>query len=150
MRTAQHISSIAAVVVALFSPSSFADSADVRFRIGEVFIGIDIGPPPAPLVEYIPVAMPGHVWAPGYWVSNGHRHVWNRGAWERARPGYSHVAGNWQQRGGHWYLEPPRWESRDSHGRHGDRRDYAQHSRYGDDRNHHSSRGRDGRRDFSR
>ena len=146
MRTAQHISSVAAVVVALFSTSAFADSADVRFRIGDVFIGVDIGPPPVRVVEYVPVAVPGHVWAPGYWASNGHRHVWNPGSWERARPGYSHVAGHWEQRGGRWYLEPPRWKSHDSHGRHG----YAQQTRYEDDRGHGSAHRRDGRRDFSR
>lgn len=145
MRTAKHISSFAAVVVALFSAPSFADSADVRFRIGDVSIGVDIGPPPPPFVEYVPIAMPGHVWAPGYWVSNGHRHVWNPGVWKRARPGYRHVAGHWEQRGGRWYLEPPRWESH-NHGRHG----YTKHSRYGDDRHRWSAQGRDGRRDYSR
>jgi len=150
MRTAQHISSIAAVVVALFSPSSFADSADVRFRFGDVSVGIDIGPPPPPFVEYVPVAIPGHVWAPGYWFSNGHRHVWHRGAWQKARPGYSHVAGYWEHRGGRWYLQPPRWEAHNGRGRHGDRHDYAQHPRSGNDRDRGRSHGRDGRRDFSR
>ncbi|MDA8258974.1 MAG: YXWGXW repeat-containing protein [Betaproteobacteria bacterium] len=145
MRTAKQISSFAAVVVTLFSTSSFADSADVRFRIGDVFIGVDIGPPPAPVVEYVPVAVPGHVWAPGYWASNGHRHVWNPGAWNRARPGYRHVAGHWEQRGGRWYLEPPRWESH-NHRRHG----YAQQWRYQDDHDYRSSHRRDGRREYSR
>lgn len=145
MRNARHISSIAVVVVALFSTSSFADSADIRFSIGDLSIGVDIGPPPAPVVEYVPVAVPGHVWAPGYWASNGHRHLWNPGAWERVRPGYSHVAGHWEQRGGRWYLEPPRWQSHNSHGRH----DYAKHSRYSDDRDHGSSHRRDGRRDYT-
>lgn len=145
MRTAKHISSFAAVVVALFSTASFADSADVRFRIGDVFIGVDIGPPPAPIVEYVPVAVPGYVWAPGYWASNGHRHVWNPGAWNRARPGYSHVAGHWEQSGGRWYLEPPRWESH-NHRRHG----YAQQWRHQDDHDYRSSHRRDGRRDYSR
>jgi hypothetical protein len=54
MGTAQHVSSIGVVLVALFSTPSFADSADVRFRIGDIFIGVDIGPPPAPIVEYVP------------------------------------------------------------------------------------------------
>ena len=145
MRTAQHVSSIAAVVAALLSPSSFANGADVRFRIGDVSFGVDIGPPPAPVVEYVPVALPGHVWVPGYWASNGHRHVWNSGRWERLRPGYRHVVGHWQQRGGRWYLEPPRWERHSSHGRSG----HAQRARYEDDRDRGSPHRRDGRRDYS-
>lgn len=142
MKTAKYISSIAVMVLALFSTSSFADSADLRFQIGDMSIGVDIGPPPAPIVEYVPVAVPGHVWAPGYWASNGHRHVWNGGRWERVRPGYSHVAGHWQQRGGRWYLEPPRWVAR-AH-RH---RDYERRSRHGDDHDRGFSHRRDGRHD---
>lgn len=138
MGTAQHVSSIGVVLVALFSTPSFADSADVRFRIGDIFIGVDIGPPPAPIVEYVPVAVRGYVWAPGYWASNGHRHVWNPGAWTKARPGYSHVAGHWKQRGGRWYLEPPRWEAR-TYGH----RDYERRARYGDDHGRDSSHRRD-------
>ncbi len=143
MSTARYISSVAAVVAALFSAPSFADSADVRFRIGDLSIGVDIGPPPAPVVEYVPVAVPGHVWAPGYWAANGHRHVWKRGAWERVRPGYSHVAGHWQERGGRWYLEQPRWESHSRHGRHG----YSQQTRHADGHDRGSSHRRDGRHD---
>ncbi len=138
MGTVQHVSSIGVVLVALFSTPSFADSADVRFRIGDVSIGVDIGPPPPPRVEYVPVAVPGHVWAPGYWASNGHRHVWYPGAWTRARPGYSHVAGHWKQRGGRWYLEPPRWEARQV---------YERRSRHGDDHDRGSAYRRDGRHD---
>jgi hypothetical protein len=143
MGIVQHVSSIGVVLVALFSTPSFADSADVRFRIGDVSIGVDIGPPPPPVIEYVPVAVPGHVWAPGYWASNGHRHVWNGGRWERARPGYSHVAGHWQQHGGRWYREPARWEAHNSHGR----RDYEMRSRYGNDHDRGSSNRRDGRHD---
>lgn len=143
MSTAKHISSIAVVVVALLSASSFAASADLRFQIGDMSIGVDFGPPPAPVVEYVPVAVPGHVWAPGHWASNGHRHVWNGGRWERARPGYRHVAGHWEQRGGRWYRAPARWDAHNSHGR----RDYAKHSRYGDDHDRGFSHRRDGRRD---
>ncbi|MDP2134967.1 MAG: hypothetical protein Q8J99_15310 [Sulfuritalea sp.] len=150
MNSSLNISAVAAVVVALFSPSSFADSADARFRIGDVHIGIGIGPPPPPIVEYVPVALPGHFWAPGYWVANGHRHVWKRGAWVRVRAGYNHVAAHWVQRGGHWYMAPPRWEAHGGHARRGDRHDYARHWRYGDDRHRRSAQGRDGRRDLSR
>jgi hypothetical protein len=127
MGTVQHVSSIGVVLVALLSTPSFADSADVRFRIGDVSIGVDIGPPP-PVVEYVPVAIPGHVWAPGYWAANGHRHVWKPGAWTRVRPGYSHVAG-------HWIARTHR------------QRDYDRRSRHGDDHDRGSSHRRDGRHD---
>jgi hypothetical protein len=142
MGTVQHVSSIGVVLVALLSTPSFADSADVRFRIGDVSIGVDIGPPPPPVVEYVPVAVPAHVWAPGYWAANGHRHVWKPGAWTRVRPGYSHVAGHWEQRGGRWLLEPPHWIARTHR-----QRDYDRRSRHGDDHDRGSSHRRDGRHD---
>lgn len=112
MGTARRISSVAVLLAALSSAPSFADSADIRFRIGDLSVGVDIGPPPPPVVEYVPVAVPGHVWAPGYWGWNGHRHVWSPGSWQRARPGYKHVGGHWEQHGGRWHLEPPRWVER--------------------------------------
>lgn len=31
---------------------------------------------------------PGWVWVRGYWHWDGVRHVWMRGRWERAQPGY--------------------------------------------------------------
>lgn len=142
---------VAAVVAALLSPSSFADNADVRFSIGDVSFGIGIGtPPPAPIVEYVPVALPGHVWMPGYWAWNGHRHVWNGGAWQMARPGYSHVAGHWEQRGDRWHYEPSRWEAHKTAEHHGERRDYVQHAWYAGHRGHAHSRDHDSRHDHSR
>ena len=114
MKTAKHLPAVAAVVAALISPSSFADNAAFRFSVGEVLVGIGIGtPPPAPIVEYVPVVVPGHVWAPGYWAWNGHRQVWTRGGWEKARHGYNHDAGHWERRG----------ERYGNHGRHGFDRD---------------------------
>ncbi len=142
---------VAAMVAALISPSAFADNADVRFSIGDVSFGIGIGtPPPAPIVEYVPVAMPGHVWVPGYWAWNGHRHVWTGGAWERMRPGYSHAAGHWEQRGDRWHFHPSRWEARQASEHYGARHGHAQHAWYDEHRGHGYSRNHDSRRDGSR
>ncbi len=150
MKNARYLPSVAAVVVALFSPASFADNADIRFSIGDVSFGIDVGtPPPAPIVEYVPVAMPGHIWSPGYWAWDGQRHSWHGGTWQRARPGYSHVAGHWEPRGERWHFEPSRWEAHGSAERHGARRYYAERARYEDHHDHGGSRERDARRDQS-
>lgn len=137
MKTARILPAAAALLAALLSPSSFADNADVRFSIGDVSVGIGIGtPPPASIIEYVPVAMPGHVWMPGYWAWNGHQHVWNRGAWERERLGYRHVAGHWEQRNHHWHFEPSRWEAREIAGHHRERRVHKQHAWYEKRRDH--------------
>lgn len=139
MGVVQNVSSMGVVLVALFSTPSFADSGGVRFRIGDVSIGVGIGPPPAPRVGYVPVVVPGHFWVPGYLVSNGHRHVWKPGAWTGAQSGYGHVAGHWEQRGGRWYLEPPRRVVR-AYRHH----DYESRSRHGDDHDRGSTDRRDG------
>ncbi len=143
MRAVQQISFLGVVLAALLSTPSFANGADLRFRIGDVSIDVDIGPPPAPVVEYVPVAVPGYVWAPGYWMFNGHRHVWHPGAWTRARPGHSHVAGHWRQIGGRWYLESPRWESQGSHWRHGNARQMGYQGDHDHGSSHRRSRGHD-------
>jgi hypothetical protein len=151
MKTAKYLPAVAAMVAALVSAPSFADSADVRFSIGDVSFGIDVGtPPPAPVVEYVPVAVPGHVWVPGYWAWDGHRHVWNSGVWEKARSGYSHVAGRWEQRGDHWHFEPSRWESHKAVERRSEKREYVQHVRDEDHRDRAYNRDSDSRRDYSR
>jgi hypothetical protein len=73
-------------------------------------VGVYIGvAPPAPLVERVPAARHGYVWAPGHWQWNGHRHVWVSGYWIAERPGYAYTAPVWVQRGGGWVLEPERW-----------------------------------------
>jgi len=151
MKTAKYLPAVAAVAVALFSPASFADNADVRFRVGDGSFSIDIGtPPPVRVVAYGPVAMPGHVWVPGYWAWNGHRQVWNTGVWERQRPGYRQMAGHWEQRGERRHFEQPRWEAHQIAERRGERRDYIRHVRYEDRRGPAFPRDRDARRDYSR
>jgi WXXGXW repeat (2 copies) len=101
------------VLAAASAPSAFADSIDLHVNTGNVSVGIDIGtPPPAPIVETVPVARPGYVWTPGFWSWEGRRHVWVRGAWQKERPGYAFVPGKWEQRGNSWHFEPGRWEQR--------------------------------------
>lgn len=149
MKPNKYLPVVAVALVALFSQPSLADSADLRFSIGEVSFGIDIGlPPPPPVVEYVPVAVPGHVWVPGYWAWDGRRHVWSGGVWERIRPGYSHVAGHWERRADRWHFEPSRWEAHDSAKRHGDKYGYAPFMRYDGHRDHVDARDRDSRRNY--
>lgn len=124
MRTLKHLPA-AALAVALFSSSSFAGNADFRFGSGDVSFGIHIGTPPPRVVEYVPVAVPGHVWVPGYWAWNGHRYAWHRGAWQRAWPGHGLAAGHWRQRGEHWRGEPPRRDTRGTYENHRGHHGYA-------------------------
>ena len=150
MKTANRLSALTAVV-ALFSPPSFADNADFRFSIGDVSVGVGIGtPPPAPLVEYVPVAVPGHVWVPGYWAWNGHRYVWSRGVWEMARPGYTHRAGHWEQRGNHWHFQPSRWETHRIGEHRSARQEYVKHAWYEGRHDRGSWHDHDARRVYSR
>jgi hypothetical protein len=151
MKTTKYLPAIVIVAAALMSPAAFADNADFRFSIGDVSFGVGIGtPPPAPIVEYVPVAVPGHVWAPGFWAWNGHRHVWNSGSWQRARAGYSHVAGHWEQRGERWHFEPSRWEAHRTVGHDTGKHTYASHSRHEGYRDHVSYRDGYSRHDYSR
>lgn len=151
MKTARYLPVAAVVVGALFSAPSFADNADIRFRVGDGSFAIAIGtPPPARVVAYGPVVMPGQVWVPGYWAWNGHRQVWTSGVWERPRPHYRQMAGHWEQRNVSRRFEPPRWEARQLIGRHGEQRDYGRQVRYEDRRDQAVFRGRDARREHSR
>ena len=151
MKTARYLPAAAAVVVALFSASSFADNADIRFRVGDGSFAIAIGtPPPVRVLAYVPVAMPGHVWVPGYWAWNGHRQVWNSGVWERPRPHYRQAAGHWEQRHEPRRFEPPRWEARQAVERRHEQRDFVRQVRYENRRDQADFRGRDARREHSR
>jgi len=150
MKAAKYLPAVTAVVFALVSTSSFADRADFGFRIGDGSFAIDIRTPPAPVVEYVSVALPGPVWVPGYWAWNGHRQVWNSGVWERPRPGYRHESGHWEQRDGRRYFAPPQWEAHRTVERRGEMRDYVRHVRYEDDRDQAFFRDRGTRRQYSR
>jgi hypothetical protein len=65
---------------------------------GQVSLGIQIGPPPAPRVYERPVAPgPGYAWVDGYWYPVGHHWRWHQGYW--TMPAYT---------GSHWVS--PRYE----------------------------------------
>jgi hypothetical protein len=74
-------------------------------------VGINIGPPPAPVVERVPVAPgPGYVWRGGHWRWNGRRYVWAPGFYAR-RP-YARAAwirGHWVQTGHGWVYREGHW-----------------------------------------
>jgi len=67
-------------------------------------------PPPAPLVEVIPV-MPfaGAVWVGGYWGWVGGRHTWIAGNWVAPRPGYGWQPHRWVPVQGRWHLMAGGW-----------------------------------------
>lgn len=67
--------------------------------------------PPPPQYEVVPAApFAGAVWIGGSWGWSDNRYVWNRGHYERPRPGYRWQPrrwergphGQWESRGGRW------------------------------------------------
>ena len=85
----------------------------------DVSVGINVGPPPAPVVVAPPppVAQPGYVWAPGYWGWEGYRYVWVEGRWMAPRPGYGWVAPRWERRGPNWFFVEGYWAPHHHNGR---------------------------------
>ena len=98
-----------------------------------VDIELNFGPPP-PRYEVVPPPRPGYVWAPGYWGWDNHRHVWHRGHWEAARPGYVYREPRWVEHNGHWRYQASRWD----HDGDGipNRRDPTPNGGHGGDRDH--------------
>ena len=79
--------------------------------LAQINISVDLGlAPPPPRYEVVQEVRPGHVWIPGFWYWEGHRHVWADGHWEKARPGERWVPARWEQRGDRHHYEPGRWE----------------------------------------
>ena len=64
-------------------------------------VTIQVAPPP-PRSERVPPPRRGYVWAPGHYEWRGGRHVWVRGYWVRARPGYAYRPPEWRQDGDRW------------------------------------------------
>jgi len=54
--------------------------------MGQVSVGITIGPPPPSRVLRVRPVSPGRdfVWVEGYWYPVGHRYRWHEGYWTRA------------------------------------------------------------------
>jgi len=78
-------------------------------------IAVREAPPPL-RAEVMPAPRAGHVWVPGYWAWQGHRHVWHRGTWVRARPGFVYSSPSWTQRDGRWEFREGRWARGDRDG----------------------------------
>ena len=76
---------------------------------GAVIVDVDVAPPPLQ-VEVVPGPRAGFVWAPGYWMWNGNRHVWVAGRWVHERPGFHWVPEAWVQAGPHWHFQRGHWE----------------------------------------
>ena len=76
----------AAALVTLGGCAVYPDNA------GYASTGVDIYAPvapPAPILEtYGAAPYAGAVWVDGYWTWRNNQHVWTRGRWESARPGY--------------------------------------------------------------
>ena len=70
---------------------------------------VNIGPPPAPLVEIIPAPRVGFVWAPGFWEWRHGRHFWVAGHYVRHRPGFVYEPARWIERDGRWGYARPGW-----------------------------------------
>ena len=88
--------------------------------LARVDVVVQIGtPPPAPVVEVVPVHRPGYVWVPGYWAWHGDRHIWIRGRYVVERPGYTWVPDRWVQSGSQWRQERGYWEQRGGPGNRG-------------------------------
>jgi hypothetical protein len=75
-----------------------------------VDLDINIGPPAPPPTYVVPPPRDGYVWAPGFYVWDGHRHVWHDGHWEHARRGYHYREDRWEQHGDRWHHVPGGWE----------------------------------------
>lgn len=89
---------------------SYVPPAAAQVSVG---LGISVGtPPPPPRAESMPPPRRGWVWSPGYWrwSPRWHRHVWMRGHWVRARPGFRYMPPAWV-RGprGYWHFHPGYW-----------------------------------------
>ena len=79
-------------------------------------------PPPAPIVEAVPVAPspdPDWVWRPGYWRWIDERHVWIPGHWaHRPHPQAVWVVPAWEHGPDGYRFHEGRWDDR-----HDDHRD---------------------------
>ena len=73
-------------------------------------INVQYGPPPPARVEVVPGPRRGRIWSPGHYEWRGHRHVWVRVVWLRARPGYAYRAPEWRENNGRWEYRRGAWD----------------------------------------
>ena len=104
------------------------------FALGQVSIGIVIGPPPPPRVVRVLPPSPGpeFVWVEGYWYPVGHHYKWHTGYW--TRPPYAGARWIGPRHDGERFFDG-HWDGdhgRREHDHHWDRdrdRDYREHER---------------------
>ena len=102
--------------------------------LGQVSIGIVIGPPPPPRVVRVipPTPGPEFIWVEGYWYPVGHHYKWHPGYW--SRPPYAGARWIGPRHDGERFFEG-HWDGdhgRREHDHHWDRdrdRDYREHGR---------------------
>lgn len=71
--------------------------------------------PPTVIVERRPPPPRyAHVWISGCWHHDGHKFVWVKGRYERARPGYRYVEPRWSHGDRGWEFHVGVWQ-RDGH-----------------------------------
>jgi hypothetical protein len=80
----------------------------------DVDISLNFGPPTV-RYERVPAPRAGYVWAPGFWDYRGHNHVWVKGHWVRARPGFVYYAPEWRHDGSRWHLQREYWGPAERH-----------------------------------
>ena len=71
---------------------------------------VQSGAPPPHRREAVPAARRGMAWVPGHWEWRGQRHVWMKGYWVKARPGYHYRESRWQERDGRWQMNRGGWD----------------------------------------
>ena len=91
---------VAAALGGLAMPASARSNVDVF---------VNIGPPPAPVVEVVPAPRVGFAWVPGFWDWRHGRHHWVKGRYVRHRTGFVYEPARWVDRGGRWYYTAPGW-----------------------------------------
>lgn len=84
------------------APASFA----------QLFVSVQVAPPPLPVYEQPPCPAPGYIWTPGYWAwsQDDGGYFWVPGTWVPApQPGYLWTPGYWAWNGGYYVWRPGYW-----------------------------------------
>ncbi len=87
----------------------FAATASTPAAARHVDVIVEVAPPES-RYERAPRAWRGHVWVPGYWAWNGHRHRWHAGYWVEERRGWRYKNPRWENDNGRWRYYGGRWE----------------------------------------
>lgn len=104
------------LIVAGMVAAALGSAAIPASARSNVDVFVNIGPPPAPMVEVVPAPRMGFVWVPGFWEWRHGHHHWVKGHYVRHRPGYVYEPARWVDRGGHWYYTAAGWRAHDRDG----------------------------------